>query len=162
MNSELRVGQGWDRHRLAEGDKLRLGGVDVPADYSIRAHSDGDVVLHALIDALLGAAGLEDIGYHFPPSSERWEDADSTLLLKQTVKKIQKNNWSIQNIDLTAVVEVVKLAGFRDKMKKRISTLLPGEIPVNIKFKTAEKTGPVGKKQAVEAMAVVLLRKKKE
>ena len=153
-----RVGFGYDVHRLVEGRELRLGGVVVPFARGLAGHSDADVLLHAITDALLGAAGLGDIGRHFPDTDARFKGADSVLLLEEAARRVGQAGWSIVNIDSTVVAQAPKLAPHIDAMRGRIGKAL-GLAPaqVNVKAKTAEKLGPVGQGQSIEARAVVLL-----
>ncbi len=155
---KLRVGEGWDTHALVPGRKLMLGGVEVPYDRGLLGHSDADALLHAIIDALLGAAGLGDIGRHFPDTDERFRGAESILLLTETAWRVRQEGWKIMNVDSTVIAQAPKLAPHIEAMRVRIAQaldLLPAE--VNVKAKTAEKLGPVGMGQSIEARAVVLL-----
>ena len=158
MGNKIHIGQGWDSHRLQSGDGLMLCGVKVEGDYEAVGHSDADAALHALIDALLGAAGLDDIGQHFPPEDSRWKDSSSRDLLRRVVDLIEEAGWEVVNADLTIILEAVKLKVYRQRMKDKLEQLLPGRPLVNVKFKTAEKMGPVGKNKAVEALCVVLIK----
>jgi 2-C-methyl-D-erythritol 2,4-cyclodiphosphate synthase len=154
----LRVGEGWDVHALAPGRKLMLGGVEIPHDRGLLGHSDADALLHAITDALLGAAGLGDIGRHFPDTDERFKGADSILLLTEAALRVRQAGWQIANVDSTVVAQAPKLAPYIEAMRNRIAQaldLLPGQ--VNVKAKTAEKLGPVGAGHSIEARAVVLL-----
>ncbi|TWO71681.1 2-C-methyl-D-erythritol 2,4-cyclodiphosphate synthase [Caenimonas sedimenti] len=154
----IRVGEGWDTHALVPGRKLLLGGVEIPYERGLLGHSDADALLHAITDALLGAAGLGDIGRHFPDTDERFRGADSIVLLAEAAKRVQAEGWRISNIDSTIVAQAPKLAPHIDAMRARIAQAL-GLAPaaVNVKAKTAEKLGPVGMGQSIEARAVVLL-----
>lgn len=154
----IRIGEGWDVHALVPGRKLILGGVEIPFDKGLLGHSDADALLHAITDALLGAAGLGDIGRHFPDTDERFEGADSVLLLTEASLRVRQEGWQIANVDSTVVAQAPKLAPHIDAMRTRIAQaldLLPAQ--VNVKAKTAEKLGPVGQGQSIEARAVVLL-----
>lgn len=154
----LRIGEGWDIHALVPGRKLIIGGVHVPFDRGLLGHSDADVLLHAITDALLGAAGLGDIGRHFPDTDERFKGADSVVLLVEAAHRVRAQGWQIGNIDSTVIAQAPKLAPFIDAMRDRIAMAL--DLPpaqVNVKAKTAEKFGPVGQGQAIEARAIVLL-----
>jgi 2-C-methyl-D-erythritol 2,4-cyclodiphosphate synthase len=155
--SDVRVGQGWDRHGLEEGEELVVGGVTIDAEVGTIGHSDGDVLIHAVIDALLGAVGLGDIGQHFPSSSDRWKDADSTEMLNRSVTEVEDLGWSVGNVDATVKLENVRLAEYRDRMEKTISKSFSNNAPVNVKFKTADGHGPVGDRNAIDAQAVLLL-----
>jgi len=155
---KLRVGEGWDTHALVPGRKLLLGGVEIPFDRGLLGHSDADALLHAITDALLGAAGLGDIGRHFPDTDERFKGADSILLLTEAALRVRQGGWQIANVDSTIVAQAPKLAPYIEAMRARIAQALdltPAE--VNVKAKTAEKLGPVGMGQSIEARAVVLL-----
>lgn len=155
---KLRVGEGWDTHALVPGRKLLLGGVEIPFDRGLLGHSDADALLHAITDALLGAAGLGDIGRHFPDTDERFKGADSIVLLTEVALRVRQEGWQIANVDSTVVAQAPKLAPHIEAMRVRIAQaldLLPAQ--VNVKAKTAEKLGPVGLGQSIEARAVVLL-----
>jgi len=156
--AQLRVGEGWDTHALVPGRKLVLGGVEIPFERGLLGHSDADALLHAITDAVLGAAGLGDIGRHFPDTDERFRGADSMALLAEAAARARKDGWQIANVDSTVVAQAPKLAPHIEKMRARIAEALglePGQ--VNVKAKTAEKLGPVGMGQSIEAWAVVLL-----
>ena len=155
---QLRVGEGWDTHALVPGRKLVLGGVEIPFERGLLGHSDADALLHAITDALLGAAGLGDIGRHFPDTDERFRGADSMVLLAEAAARARKEGWQIANVDSTVIAQAPKLAPHIEQMRGRIAEALglqPGQ--VNVKAKTAEKLGPVGMGQSIEARAVVLL-----
>jgi 2-C-methyl-D-erythritol 2,4-cyclodiphosphate synthase len=155
---KLRVGEGWDTHALVPGRKLLLGGVEVPYDRGLLGHSDADALLHAITDALLGAAGLGDIGRHFPDTDERFKGADSILLLTEAALRVRQEGWQIGNVDSTIVAQAPKLAPYIEAMRVRIAQALDlAPAQVNVKAKTAEKLGPVGMGQSIEARAVVLL-----
>ena len=155
---EFRVGEGWDVHRLVEGRRLLLGGLEIPFERGELGHSDGDVLLHALIDALLGAAALGDIGAHFPPSDARWKDADSLLLLARTVALVAAEGWRIVNADCTVVLERPRLRPHVEAIRARVAAALGLEVGrVSVKAKTAEGLGRIGSGEAVEARAVVLI-----
>lgn len=154
----IRIGQGWDLHRLKEGRPLILGGVTVPSKKGEEAHSDGDVLIHAVIDALLGALALGDIGDHFPPSDECWKNADSTLLLEHVYDLIKEKGYKIVNLDCNIILETPKLKDKKVEIRRKLALLLEVEESyVSVKAKSSEKTGPVGKGEAIEAQAVVLL-----
>ena len=156
----FRIGEGWDVHALVEGRPLVIGGVTIPFDKGLLGHSDADVLIHALIDAILGAAGLGDIGRHFPDTDARFKGVDSSVLLEHANKLIKENGWSIINIDSTIIAQAPKMVAHIPKMTERLSKVLGLELDqVNIKAKTAEKMGPVGLGQSIEARAVALLRK---
>jgi 2-C-methyl-D-erythritol 2,4-cyclodiphosphate synthase len=154
----LRVGEGWDVHALVPGRPLMIGGVQVPSERGLLGHSDADVLLHAITDALLGAAALGDIGSHFPDTDERFRGADSVVLIAEVARRVREKGFSIQNIDSTVVAQSPRLAPYIEAMRLRIAQALdlaPGQ--VNVKAKTAEKLGPVGQGHSIEARAVVLL-----
>ena len=158
MPTRLRVGEGWDTHALVPGRRLVLGGVEIPSARGLLGHSDADALLHAITDALIGAAGLGDIGQHFPDTDERFRGADSLALLQEAAARVRAAGWRIANVDSTVVAQAPKLAPHIPAMRERIAQALgldAGE--VNVKAKTAEKLGPVGMGQAIEARAVVLL-----
>ena len=155
---KLRVGEGWDTHALVPGRKLLLGGVEIPYDRGLLGHSDADALLHAITDALLGAAGLGDIGRHFPDTDERFKGADSILLLTEAALRVRQAGWQVANVDSTVVAQAPKLAPYIQAMQARIAQALDlAPAQVNVKAKTAEKLGPVGMGQSIEARAVVLL-----
>lgn len=157
---ELRVGEGWDLHRLVTGRRLLLGGVEIPFERGELAHSDGDVLLHALTDALLGAAALGDIGAHFPPSDPRWKDADSLELLARAVDLVAAEGWRLVNVDCTVVLERPRLGPHVDAIRARVAAALRLEVGrVSVKAKTAEGLGPIGSGDAVEARAVALVER---
>ncbi|WP_414708456.1 2-C-methyl-D-erythritol 2,4-cyclodiphosphate synthase [Ramlibacter sp.] len=154
----MRIGEGWDVHALVPGRPLVIGGVTVPYERGLLGHSDADVLLHAITDALLGGAGLGDIGRHFPDTDDRFKGADSVGLLKEAAARVGAAGWTIANVDSTVVAQAPKLAPHIDAMRDRIAQALglaPGQ--VNVKAKTAERLGPVGQGQSIEARAVVLL-----
>jgi 2-C-methyl-D-erythritol 2,4-cyclodiphosphate synthase len=157
---DLRVGEGWDVHQLVAGRRLVLGGVEVPHTAGLLGHSDADVLLHAITDALLGAAGLGDIGRHFPDTDARFRGADSAVLLNEAARRVRAAGWQIGNVDSTIVAQAPKLAPHIPAMCGRIAAVLGiGTDQVNVKAKTAEKLGPVGEGRAMEARAVALLLK---
>jgi 2-C-methyl-D-erythritol 2,4-cyclodiphosphate synthase len=156
----IRIGQGIDFHRLETGLDLWLGGVKIPADKGCVAHSDGDVLLHAICDAMLGAAGLRDIGYYFPDTDVKYKNIDSKILLKNTFDLIRKEGYSIVNIDSTLCLEKPKISPFIPEMKKTMSSIL--EIVtgcVGVKATTTEKLGFTGREEGIVALAVVLIEK---
>lgn len=157
----IRIGEGWDVHALVAGRKLVLGGVEIPHMRGLLGHSDADVLLHAITDALLGAAALGDIGRHFPDTSADFKDADSWLLLQRTGKLVADKGYTIVNIDSTVIAQAPKLAPYVDAMRGRIASALNIDTgDVNVKAKTAEKLGPVGEGRSMEARAVVLIQAK--
>lgn len=155
----IRIGEGWDIHTLVEGRKLMLGGMQVPYSKGLLGHSDADALLHAITDALLGAAGMGDIGTHFPDTDAAFQGADSALLLAEAARRVREKGYSIGNVDSTIIAQAPKLAPHISAMRARIADIL-GIAPdgVNVKAKTAEKMGPVGEGLAIEARAVVLLQ----
>ncbi|MDB5825919.1 MAG: ispF [Variovorax sp.] len=158
MPFDIRVGEGWDVHQLAAGRKLMLGGVDVPHTTGLLGHSDADVLLHAITDALLGAAGLGDIGRHFPDTDAQFHGADSAVLLAEAALRVRAAGWKIGNVDSTVIAQAPKLAPHIPAMCERIAGVLNIAVDrVNVKAKTAEQLGPVGEGRAMEARAVVLL-----
>ena len=154
----MRIGFGYDSHRFAEGRPLVLGGVMIPFEKGLAAHSDGDVLIHAIIDALLGAAALGDIGSHFPDTDEKWKDADSTELLAEVVREICGAGYAIGNIDATVICEQPKLRPYVDAIRNRLSQLLNlSTSQLSIKGKTNEKMDDVGAGLGIEVHAVALL-----
>jgi 2-C-methyl-D-erythritol 2,4-cyclodiphosphate synthase len=155
----IRIGEGWDVHALVAGRKLIIGGVEIPHSTGLLGHSDADVLLHAITDALLGAAGLGDIGKHFPDTSAEFKNADSWVLLQKTGQLIAAKGYAVINIDSTVIAQAPKLAPYIDAMRARIAAALDLTVAqVNVKAKTAEKMGPVGELKSMEARAVVLLK----
>lgn len=156
----IRIGEGWDTHQLVEGRKLMLGGIEVPYSKGLLGHSDADVLLHAITDALLGAAALGDIGKHFPDTDAQYKGADSAVLLAKVAADIRALGYTLGNLDSTIIAQAPKLAPHIAAMRERIAAVLGVEVgQVNVKAKTAEKMGPVGEGRAMEARAVVLLVK---
>ena len=154
----FRIGEGWDIHQLVEGRKLILGGVDIPHTKGLLGHSDADALLHAITDALLGAAALGDIGTHFPDTDAQFKGADSGVLLAEAARRVRAKGYAIGNIDSTVIAQAPKLMPHIPAMRARIAALLDISLDqVNVKAKTAEKMGPVGEGLAMEARAVVLL-----
>ena len=156
----FRIGEGWDVHALVPGRKLILGGIEVPHTVGLLGHSDADVLLHAITDALFGAAALGDIGRHFSDTDAQFKGADSAVLLAEAARRVRAKGFEIGNIDSTIVAQAPKLAPHIEKMRERIAQVLALDVEqVNVKAKTAEKMGPVGQLQAMEARAVALLYK---
>jgi len=154
----FRIGEGWDIHALVEGRKLILGGIEVPYHLGLLGHSDADVLLHAITDALLGAAALGDIGTHFPDTDTRFKGADSSVLLAEAARRVRDKGFEIGNVDSTIIAQAPKLMPFMPAIRARVAQTLGLPIDqVNVKAKTAEKMGPVGLGQAMQARAVVLL-----
>ena len=155
----IRIGEGWDVHALVEGRPLILGGVTIPHTKGLLGHSDADALLHAITDALLGAAGLGDIGRHFPDTDERFKGADSAVLIAEAYRRVQEKGWKVVNLDSTIIAQAPKLAPHIEAIRARIAHVLGVEASqVNVKAKTAEKMGPVGEGRSIEARAVVLLQ----
>ena len=156
----FRVGEGWDIHALVPGRALVLGGVHIPHSTGLLGHSDADVLLHAITDALLGAAALGDIGSHFPDSDARFKGADSEVLLTEAARRVRDKGYAIANVDSTVVAQAPRLAAHIPAMRERIAGALGLQLDqVNVKAKTAERLGPVGQGLAMEARAVVLLHR---
>ena len=156
----IRVGLGYDLHRLVEGRKLILGGVEIPFEKGEDGHSDGDVLLHAITDAVLGASGLGDIGSFFPPEDDKWKDADSAFLLSNVLEEVYKEGWKIENLDCVIKLEKPKFIPFRNDVIKSIAKICNiQDSQVFVKAKTGEKLGDVGRGDAIEAMCSCLLSK---
>ncbi len=154
------VGIGFDSHRLAAGRRLVIGGVEIPFDRGLDGHSDADVLAHAVTDALLGAAGMGDIGERFPDTDERWRDADSMQLLASVVQGLQDDGLEIVNVDCTVVMEAPKLAPHRQAIRQRLAEVLALDLArVNVKASTGEGMGFVGRGEGVAALATVSLTK---
>ena len=154
----IKVGLGYDLHRLVEGRKLLLGGILIPFERGEDGHSDGDVLLHAIADALLGASGLGDIGSFFPPEEPQWKDADSAQLLKTVVSKVYDEGWKIENLDCVIKLEKPKFIPYRTQVIKSIADILQiYENQVFVKAKTGEKLAEIGRSEAVEVWCVCLL-----
>lgn len=158
MSGQWRVGHGYDVHRLEPGTGMRLGGVSVDCDYGIVAHSDGDVLLHAVCDALLGAAGLGDIGEHFPDTDAQFSGANSAGLTTHVMDLLDQRGWRVGNLDCTLVAQVPRVAPVKEAIRSRIAELLRvSREQVNFKATTTERLGPVGRKEGIAAHAVVLI-----
>jgi 2-C-methyl-D-erythritol 2,4-cyclodiphosphate synthase len=158
----IRIGEGWDVHALVPGRALIIGGVQIPFHLGLLGHSDADVLLHAITDALLGAANLGDIGTYFSDKDDQWKDCDSWLLLQETGRMLSDRGWKILNLDTTVIAQAPKLADYKFAMRERIASALNLEIDkINVKAKTAEKLGPVGMGHSIEARAVVLIHSEK-
>jgi 2-C-methyl-D-erythritol 2,4-cyclodiphosphate synthase len=157
----LRIGLGHDLHRLEAGRRLVVGGVTIAHDRGPAGHSDGDVLLHALTDALLGAAGLGDIGQWFPDTAAEWKDADSSVFVRQALSAVRERGWVIANLDCTVFAERPKLSPHRDAIRQRVAELLEldGDL-VNVKAKTGERVDAIGREEAIGADAIVLLVRK--
>ena len=154
----MRIGIGYDSHQLVEGRKLIIGGVEIPFAMGALGHSDADVLCHAIIDSILGALGLGDIGKHFPDTDIRWKDASSVELLSGIVKLIRKNDFEISWIDTTVILEKPKLGPFIDEIKMNISKAGIPAVLINIKAKTNEGMGLIGSSKGIAAQAVCLLK----
>lgn len=156
---DIRIGEGWDTHALVTGRPLVLGGVTIPHTHGLLGHSDADALLHAITDALLGGAGLGDIGRHFPDTDPQFKGADSRVLLAQAAARVRAAGWRIGNVDSTVIAQAPRLAPHIPAMCESIARTLEMAVErVNVKAKTAEKMGPVGRGESIEARAVVLLR----
>jgi len=154
----MRIGEGYDVHALVPGRALILGGVRIPHHQGLLGHSDADVLLHAITDALLGAAGLGDIGQHFPDTDARFAGADSAELLRQAWRAVQQQGWALGNVDCTVIAQAPRLAPYRAAMQQRIAGLLDaGLAQINVKAKTTERLGFVGRGEGIAASAVCLL-----
>ncbi len=154
----MRIGHGFDVHKFGPGDHVVLGGVTIPYEQGLLAHSDGDVLIHALCDALLGAAGLGDIGKHFPDTDPEFEGADSRNLLRHVIGLLKEQNWAVGNIDSTIVAQAPKMAPHIESMRAKLAADLEVDITaVNVKATTTEKLGFTGRKEGIAAHAVVLL-----
>lgn len=154
----IRIGEGWDVHALVPGRKLILGGVEIAHTVGLMGHSDADVLLHAITDAVLGAAGLGDIGRHFPDTDAQFKGADSSVLLAEAMRRVRAQGWELVNVDSTIVAQAPKLAPHMAAINAGVAKALGVKADqVNVKAKTAEKLGPVGMGQSMEARAVVLL-----
>ena len=156
----MRIGEGWDVHALVPGRALILGGVSIPHSAGLLGHSDADVLLHAITDAVLGAAALGDIGRHFPDTDAQFRGANSRVLLAEAVRRVRERGWTLVNVDSTIVAQAPKLAAHMPAIVASVAQAL-GVAPdqVNVKAKTAEKLGPVGQGQCIEARAVALLQR---
>jgi 2-C-methyl-D-erythritol 2,4-cyclodiphosphate synthase len=158
LSTPLRVGLGYDSHRFESGHPLILGGITIPDHPGLAGHSDGDAITHALIDAILGAASLGNVGTHFPPTEEKWKDADSTELLSNSVAVIDREGWMVVNVDVTVICESPQISLFAEEMKERLSGVL--QVPVeriSIKGKTNEGLGWIGESKGLAVHAVALL-----
>lgn len=154
----LRIGEGWDTHALVAGRPLVLGGVSIPHGVGLLGHSDADALLHAITDALFGAAGLGDIGRHFPDTAAEFKGADSRRLLAEAARRVRAEGWSVVNVDSTIVAQAPKMAPHIPAMREAIAQALQIDVAcVNVKAKTAERLGPVGRGESIEARAVCLL-----
>jgi len=160
---EFRVGIGFDAHRFAPNRILRLCGVTIPYELGLIGHSDADVALHALCDALLGALALGDIGQHFPDTDPHYKDADSSTFLEAVMALVRERGWQVNNVDLTIIAQTPKLAPYRDAMRSRLAELLGVEIDaVSVKATTTDQMGFVGRREGIAAIAVVSLTRGKD
>ncbi len=156
----MRIGFGYDVHRLVEGRALWLGGINIPSEKGLLGHSDADVLIHALCDALLGAANMRDIGYHFPDTSIDTKDIDSKILLAKTVELIQQKGYRFGNADITVCAEQPKLNPYVEEMKKCLASVINTDVDnISIKATTTEKLGFTGRLEGISAYAVVLIEK---
>ncbi len=154
----IRIGEGWDVHALVPERQLILGGVHIPHHLGLLGHSDADVLLHAITDAVLGAAGLGDIGRHFPDTDAQFKGADSSVLLAEAMRRVRAQGWELVNVDSTIVAQAPKLAPHMPAIRAGVAKALGvRDDQVNVKAKTAEKLGPVGEGKSMEARAVALL-----
>lgn len=161
MNCDLRIGNGYDVHRLAPGLKLTLGGLEIPHSKGCVAHSDGDVVIHALCDALLGALALGDIGHHFPDTSDEFAGIDSKILLRRTYAMVQERGYSLVNADITLLLQAPKIAPYVVRMRETLAGVLGVAVDqVSLKATTTERLGFTGREEGVAAEAVVLVCKR--
>ena len=157
----IRIGHGYDVHRFCDGDLIVIGGAKIPYEKKLLAHSDGDVLLHAISDALLGAAALGDIGYHFPDTDEAYKNIDSLILLKRVNDLLKDNGYTVCNIDSTIVAQAPKMAPYIDLMRQNIADALEiSKSCVNVKATTEEKLGFTGRKEGISAHAVCLIESK--
>lgn len=155
---DIRTGLGWDNHRIAQGRPLILGGVTVPCEFGLDGHSDADVLAHAITDALLGALALGDIGLHFPDNDPQWKGCDSLVFLRHAASLVREAGYRIANIDSTVILQRPKLKDYREAIREKLAATLELEVGrVSVKFKTAEKVGPVGEGLSAEAQAVATL-----
>ena len=156
----MRIGHGYDVHAFEASHPLILGGLEIPHDFGLKGHSDADVLLHTITDAILGALALGDIGKFFPDTDDKFKDADSSLLLAEVVEMMQQKGYEIGNIDAVVIAERPKLRGYIDQMRGNVAALLKTDISnVNIKATTSEKLGFTGREEGIASEAVVLLKK---
>lgn len=155
---EIRTGLGWDVHRIAAGRPLILGGIVIPAEFGLEGHSDADILLHAVTDALLGAAALGDIGMHFPDTDPQWKGVSSAKFLEHAVMLVTQAGYALVNVDTTVILEKPKLKNYRGAMRESLAKALTLPLDrVSVKFKTAERVGPVGEGLSAEAQAIVTI-----
>ena len=153
----MRIGQGFDIHALVAGRRLVIGGVEIPHPTGLAGHSDADVLIHAICDALLGAAGMGDIGRHFPDTDARFRDADSRMLLTEVVRRVAERGFRVVNVDATIIAQAPRMAPHIPLMEERVRACLGSECQVNIKAKTAERLGAIGRAEGIAAEAIALL-----
>lgn len=157
----MRIGHGYDAHRFCEGKPLVIGGIRIDAPFGLEAHSDGDVLLHALTDALFGAAGRRDIGWHFPDTDPRYHNADSRVLLRDAVELVRRDGFEPEYADMTVIAQKPRLVGYIEAMRREIASVLGVEVTrVNVKATTEEKMGFTGRGEGISAHAVCLLNEK--
>lgn len=157
----FRIGHGFDVHRFKQGDSIMLGGVKIPHTHAFEAHSDGDVLIHSVCDALLGAIAAGDIGLHFPDTDEVYKDIDSCVLLERVNTLVAKTGYKLGNLDVTVIAQAPRLAAFIQPIRKRLATVLDTDISqINVKATTTEKLGYVGREEGIAAHSVVLLAKR--
>ena len=155
---DIRTGLGWDVHRIAPGRPLILGGVTIPSEFGLDGHSDADILLHAVTDALLGAAALGDIGMHFPDTDPQWKGAASAKFLEHAVALVKQAGFALVNVDTTVILERPKLKDYRLAIRESLARTLALPLDrVSVKFKTAERVGPVGEGRSAEAQAIVMI-----
>jgi 2-C-methyl-D-erythritol 2,4-cyclodiphosphate synthase len=156
----IRTGLGWDNHRIAPGRPLILGGVTIACEFGLEGHSDADVLAHAITDAILGAAALGDIGMHFPDTDERWKGCDSLVFLRHAKELAKAEGYAIVNVDSTVILERPKLKDYRIAIREQLARAMGLHLnDISVKFKTAERVGPVGEGRSAEAQAIVTLSK---
>lgn len=159
--NEYRTGLGWDNHRIARGRPLVIGGIEVESEFGLEGHSDADVLLHAITDAILGAAALGDIGMHFPDTDPRWEGAGSARFLEHAMQLAREHGYDLVNVDSTVILERPKLKDYRKRIQENVASILGVAVEcVSVKFKTAEKVGPVGEGRSAEAQAIATLTRR--
>lgn len=156
--TEVRTGLGWDVHRTIPGRPLIIGGLTIASEFGLDGHSDADILLHAVTDALLGAAALGDIGMHFPDNDPQWKGVDSARFLEHAASLVRARGYTLVNVDTTVILERPKLKDYRLPMRERLAQILQLDLDrVSVKFKTAEKVGPVGEGRSAEAQAIVTI-----
>ncbi|MCC7079375.1 MAG: 2-C-methyl-D-erythritol 2,4-cyclodiphosphate synthase [Burkholderiales bacterium] len=153
----MRIGQGFDVHALAPGRKLVIGGVEIVHDRGLVGHSDADVLAHAICDALLGAAGLGDIGRHFPDTDQRYRGADSMALLAEVMRRVRASGWEALNVDATIIAQAPRMGPHIPRMEQRLRECIGGGCAVNVKAKTMERLGAIGRGEGIAAEAIALL-----